>query len=160
MPEFVYRAEIADPSQTDRITQAIEETLDDLEIDYRSVNSEVSIGYDPHENRLGGFHRDDPETSRQAALDNYPRSGTQRESCLHYVVFAGSRGATFEEIQNELEMFSAAKRLTELSQGRWVADSDRRRKTSRGSDAVVYIATDRARRYVEDRVGSHALGAI
>ncbi len=43
---------------------------------------------------VGAYHRDDPITSREAALRNAPRSGTQRAAVLAALGVAGDRGLT------------------------------------------------------------------
>lgn len=100
--------------------------------------------------QLGGF-TGSSETSRRAALDNYPRAGSQRWRVLRLLRDAGGHGATAAE----LPMHSADRRLSELKAGGWVEqaryenDALRTRKTPRGSRAAVYVLTDRARRALD-----------
>ena len=97
-------------------------------------------------NRLGGFARDS-ETSRKAALENFPRSGSQRRRVLLIVVRAGHAGRTSDEIADryEINLYSVKPRLLELRRGGWVRRTGERRTTGgskTGSD--VYVPTARA----------------
>ncbi len=97
---------------------------------------------------LGGFARDS-KTSRKAALENYPRSGSQRWRILNHIGNQGDEGRTRQEVAEDLGMAiqSATGRITELVQGGWVrADGDRTRKTPQKSDAEVLILTEKGRR--------------
>jgi len=91
---------------------------------------------DPGRNRLGGYARDSA-TSRNAALANFPRSGTQRLAVLQAVYLAGPRGATSDEIsaRHGIRLYSVKPRLLELRRGGWVA----RNGDVRRSD--VYVLT-------------------
>lgn len=105
-------------------------------------------------NKLGGFQRDS-ETSRRAAIDNYPRSGSQRHRALVDVAKAGDHGRTRHEIADNLGLVinSATARVSELLQGGWVVqDAARTRPTSTGSEAAVLILTDRGRAYIIENV--------
>lgn len=73
---------------------------------------------------LGPFARDS-ETSRQAALANYPRQGTQRWLILRYLFDRqeeGRPGCTREELAIELGMSPDAvrPRVVELRRGGWI----------------------------------------
>lgn len=90
------------------------------------------------ENSVGPSHG--AATSRKAALDNYPRSGSQR----HRILLAlRNRGMTREEIEFALQLSGNAvrPRVDELMKGGWVEATDRTRKTTLGSDAEVLVAT-------------------
>lgn len=103
---------------------------------------------DPGANRVGASHSGDPDTSRQAARANAPRSGSQRRRVLDAVAAAGARGVTAEEVAAATGMRSgasgnsAAKRLSELKADGWVAAvPGLHRRTAQGSKAQVYRTT-------------------
>jgi hypothetical protein len=95
---------------------------------------------DPDRNRLGPFQRDS-ETSREAALDNYPRSGTQRRRVLDAIVTADD-GYTREELSVDLHLplNSVHPRVVELVNAGLVVASSKTRTTSTGSRAAVLMA--------------------
>lgn len=113
----------------------------------------------PDENALGGF-TSDSETSRKAALDNYPRSGSQRYRCLVAIAKSGIAGRTFDELRQELDLYSADRRLSELKDGGWIESNGQERKTQHGSDAVVYILTGKGQREVDAREADITVGAL
>lgn len=88
-------------------------------------------------------HRGDPATSRGAALDNYPRSGTQKRRVLDELYRRGSRGATYPELQQALGIGSAQQRLSDLKKDGWVEPNGLERRTPRGSMADVYVVTQK-----------------
>lgn len=100
-------------------------------------------------NRLGGFRSTDPSTSRKAALDNYPRSGTQRARCFAAILTAGDRGATCAEVMDATDLAhqSASTRLSELKRGGWVVASGER-TGELGAKQEVLVATRKAREAV------------
>lgn len=98
---------------------------------------------DYEQDALGGFTADS-ETSRNAALANYPRSGRQRHQILMAVFRAGAYGKTFDEIRDDLSIYSADRRMSELAEGGWLEVTERTRKTNRGSDARVMVCTPKA----------------
>jgi hypothetical protein len=83
------------------------------------------------------------DTSRKAALHNYPRSGTQRHRILCRVVAAGARGMTRDEITNVLGMSQSSThpRVLELIEGEWLKETDDVRLTQTGAEAHVLVAT-------------------
>lgn len=100
---------------------------------------------EPGEDALGAFSGSAPDTSRQAAVANYPRSGTQREEILGLVVVRGTMGATRDEL---VEMTQrppnvVTPRVKELVEGGWLEETDRRRKTRAQQDAVVLVASQK-----------------
>lgn len=100
----------------------------------------------PDRKALGAFQRES-STSRKAALDNYPRSGTQRERILKLVALHAEDGRTRDElcVALELDVSSVNPRISELKEGGWIEqDGDRTRKTRRGSEAAVMVLTDKA----------------
>jgi hypothetical protein len=105
----------------------------------------------PDDNRLGKFHGPDagaPETERAAAVSVYPRTGTARRRVLDFIYGSGSHGATDEEIQTGLAMGANTQRprRVELLNDGWIEDSENRRKTSTGTDAVAWVMTEVGRR--------------
>jgi hypothetical protein len=93
----------------------------------------------PAEGIVGAHH---PDTSRLAALEVAPRTGTQRARVLDYIRTRGSRGATDAEIQHALGMNGNTERprRIELVEGGWLTDSGLRRTVS-GRPAIVWSAS-------------------
>jgi hypothetical protein len=102
---------------------------------------------DASANGLGGFARDSA-TSRKAALDNYPRSGTQRARVLAALMEAadGAGGLTRDELCVALNMPPnvLTPRVKELIDGGWAHETDVNRRTRAGSEAVVVAVTEKA----------------
>jgi hypothetical protein len=105
-----------------------------------------NTGDDPAADALGAFSGNAPDTSRKAALDNYPRSGSQRLMVLEKVMATGLRGLTRDDISviTELPPNVATPRVKELVEGGWLDETDRTRKTRSGSEATVLIASQKA----------------
>lgn len=95
---------------------------------------------DPTANRLGHWARGAPSTSRQAALRNYPRSGTQRGRILQWIQKRGDAGATVDEVETAAQWphQTVSARVNELMHGGWIIDSGRRRRTRNGAPATVW----------------------
>src|SRR5215471_1700642 len=93
---------------------------------------------------IGRWHSDDPATSRSAAIDNYPRLGTQRWKCLELIADAGAAGANFNELQR-IGGDSMRQRCTDLKQGGFIECDGQRRTTERHSEAQVYRLTPKGR---------------
>lgn len=105
---------------------------------------------EPDQLTIGEFHHPDsgaPETERYAAIAQYPKSGTDRRRVLDFIAARGDEGATDEEIALGLNMrhYTAAPRRTELRDGGWVGDSGKRRPTTTGSPAAVWVLSERGR---------------
>ena len=95
---------------------------------------------------IGKFHGPDagaPDTEREAAISVYPRTGTGRRRVLDYLYGSGSHGATDEEISVALglRLYTAAPRRNELRDLGWIEDSGRRRETTTGARAAVWVMT-------------------
>jgi hypothetical protein len=90
--------------------------------------------------RLGPFVKGS-ETSRQAAIDNYPRSNTQRRRVLDAIVAAGEDGHTRDELSITLRLpiNSVLPRVVELKRDGFVVESSKTRTTSTGSRATVLV---------------------
>lgn len=103
-------------------------------------------------NALGAFAASS-DTSRQAALDNYPRSGTQRRRVLEAIGQAGEWGRTRDELAHELGLSGNAirPRVCELSDGGFVEESGRTRKTDLGSEAAVLVLTTKGREQMREQ---------
>lgn len=110
---------------------------------------------DPEQHELGPFQAGS-ETSRQAALDNYPRAGTQRWRILQDLRRVGTSGRTRQELAHLLDLSenTIRPRIVELMEGGWVnartedgPDGGRlvTRKTKDGSLAEVLVLTERGR---------------
>lgn len=100
------------------------------------------------EDAQGGTRNTDPETSRKAALQNMPRSGSQRHRALVAIVAAGSHGLTGHEVSEAtgIEYRSVTPRLRELKDGDWIVDADFTRATNLNAQAQVLLATEKGRR--------------
>lgn len=98
----------------------------------------------PGESKLGPFARDSA-TSRKAALDAYPRQGSQRSRIIGSLAMEG--GATREELAIRLALSenTIRPRVRELIDGGWIEESDHTRPTTRGSDATILELTHKAR---------------
>lgn len=82
------------------------------------------------------------ETSKAAAYDNKPRSGSQRYKVLK-AIQGTVTGLTRDEIAETLDLpdSSADGRVWELLQGGFIQETDRKRTTRNGSQAVVLVTT-------------------
>lgn len=108
--------------------------------------------------RAGKHHRDARPTELKAALKIAPKAGTQRFEVLRRIGNAGLDGLTQWEIVNLTGFLrsSVAPRVKELVEGGWIEDSKRERKEQTGSHAVVWIATDRGRRFLREQARRRA----
>jgi hypothetical protein len=105
----------------------------------------------PDADDLGAFHGPQagaPETERLAAIAVYPRTGTSRRRVLDAIRAAGDAGRTDEELSIELRLRwrSTAPRRNELLNGGWIVDSHRRRRTTSGATAAVWVLSEAGRR--------------
>ena len=123
------------PAMRGALDQLGIETGDDF------VISRAPDGDAAAKNKLGGFKS---ETGRQAALDNYPRSGSQRWQVLQAV--AGRGPITSVEIAREegMHLPSVKPRLTELRQGGFV-EKRGTKPGPKGSKVDAYVLTPRGR---------------
>lgn len=143
---------------------ALRKALDEAGVEYGGAFAVVRVGEDgmvldfqghddvpvedPAANALGGFTADSA-TSRKAALDNYPRSGTQRARVLGAIVATAPHGRTAHEVAAATGLYygSVTPRIGELKRGGWIVASEETRKSEHGSDAEVLYATERALTY-------------
>lgn len=79
-------------------------------------------------------------TSRAAAAQALPKSGTNRARILDYITKAG--GATDEELELALNLSGNTVRPCRVSlvQDGWVVDSGKRRPVRSGNDAIIWCA--------------------
>lgn len=150
-PEFaeavaVAAEEIERPEPTPAPTS--EEATPPAETDIPEPPSLLDPLPDPDENRLGRFSdpavSGAPETQRQAAVLVYPETGSQRRRVLDAIVDAADDGMTDDELERGLGLRhqTASARRNELAADGWIEDSGRRRPTSSGRDAAVWILTE------------------
>jgi hypothetical protein len=104
---------------------------------------------DPSKNGPGGFRHSDPNTSRKAAFDVLPRTGSQRLRALQAVAVASPGGYTYEEVEQATGISGVWKRLSELKQGGWIRVIGQRKIESTGSEGDIYALTEKGwRQYV------------
>lgn len=98
---------------------------------------------DPDTRQLGPFAKNS-ETSRRAAIDNYPRQGSQRWRILKALSMTPLTRYEIQQ-QTRLDENSVRPRVLELIEGGWVRETDLTRPTGSKSKAVVLDLTDKAR---------------
>jgi len=83
-----------------------------------------------------------PTTSRQAAIDNMPRAGTQRRRVYEAIHLEGDRGITRDELERSMldNANSIRPRVKELLEAGLIEETDRTRTTSSGSQAAILVA--------------------
>ncbi len=86
----------------------------------------------------------DSETSIAAAKDVRPKAPSYRAACLGFVYGRGRAGATNEEVATALGMKiqTVCPRMKELREAGQLVDSQLRRETDSGRQAVVWIHKD------------------
>lgn len=107
---------------------------------------------DVSQNALGPFSSES-DTSREAALFNYPRSGTQRWQVLTAIVSSGGR--TRDQLSEQLHLpdSSVDARVWELKKGGWIEESGRKERTRAAAEATVLVATTHGREEVQRQEG-------
>lgn len=115
-------------------------------VERRCPEAELS---DPAKKEIGGFRKGARKTSREAAIKQYPRSGTKRLRVLEAFAQAGSRGLTHDELTellspDNLGISTWRSRASELEHGGWIEDSGFKRKSRSNEPATVWTLTDRA----------------
>lgn len=109
---------------------------------------------DPTVTDLGPFARQS-DASRDAALENYPKAGSQRERVLMAVAKTSGHGVTRDELAQLLELGDSTvdARVWELKRGGFVRDEpERQRDTRQGGKANVLVLTDKARLVLADEL--------
>lgn len=142
--------------------------LEEIGVDYgeefvvvkaSEFNSQPSLT----ESQLGPFARDS-ETSRQAAIDNYPREGGQRRAILSTFAaqipsanFGSYKGYTRDELETITKLSGNAirPRVKELIEGGYLEESDDVRLTRAGSEATVLQITELGRRVFLPETSTH-----
>ena len=86
------------------------------------------------------------DTSRLAAASIRGKAPTVQQQVLEYLVRSGTDGCTDEETAQALGLRTASQtaRRNELCESGLVVDSGRRRLTSAGRSAIVWVATPTA----------------
>jgi hypothetical protein len=137
-------------------------TLEEIAVDYgeefvilpaADLANGTIYELDAHDQtKLGGF-RSGSDSARKAAIDNYPRSGSQRHRVLVALVEAGERGVTSDEIHAStgMNLYSVKPRLIELREGGWAEQNGKTRPSPRGSATDVYVATERGKAAVREK---------
>jgi len=102
---------------------------------------------DPGRQAIGKFNAGGPDTQRKAAIAQWPTSGTQRRHILDFIAEQEDRGATDEEIEQcfGARHQSASARRNELMNDGWIEDSGKRRRTTSGKEAIVWVLSDAGR---------------
>lgn len=122
------------------ILAAVEDLLDGARLRYQVEQQE------PNRNHLGPFSKNS-DTSRKAALGNFPKSGSQRDRVLRAIRDSGPQtGITRDELARKLGLpdSSVDGRVWELKQGQWVCEADHTRPTSSGGEAHALVLTGKS----------------
>lgn len=118
--------------------------------------------HQPDENQLGRWRKGGPSASRQAAIDNYPRSGSQKQLILRALLERGERGYTADELRTDyshvLRFNTTAARLHDLEKDGWL-DVLGERATSSGSKGRVYTLSAEAAQWVRSKEQAGTLPA-
>jgi Arc/MetJ-type ribon-helix-helix transcriptional regulator len=140
----------------------IRTATNELAARHRAGNGNPLIG-----DHAGAARRSDPSTSKAAARDVAPRSGSQRRRALEVIRDAGAHGATTDEVIEVLDLSrppgaprpavnGVARRVTDLLQAGAIetvplvgTSTPATRKTRHGSDALVYVVTAKGRAWLE-----------
>lgn len=102
---------------------------------------------DPGAEAEGRHHKEGHDTEHDAAAAIRPVAGTWRQRVLRAIADSGEEGRTDWEIHQETGgvLYTIAPRRTELARDGWIVDSGRRRATNTGTNAIVWVLTDRGR---------------
>lgn len=131
-------------------TSDLTRELDDLGVDRGEAfyvvpasELEATIG----ENSTGGARRSDPDTSKDAALEVFPRSGSQRRKIFDAIAAAGENGLTSEEVSESTGIAfarSSGPRISELKRGGWIEPNGTRPGTLKAEQEVL-VLTEKGR---------------
>jgi hypothetical protein len=112
----------------------------------------------PSQPRAGRHHKGAKSTEIGAALSVTSISGAQRVEILRVVANAGYNGMTQWEIVDRTNILrsSVAGRVNDLTEGGWLEDSGRTRVEKTNRPAIVWVATERGRRFVHERTKRRA----
>lgn len=118
-------------------------TLEELNALLETTDGDKSI----YEGNLGAFAKDS-ETSRNAALMNYPKRATQKGEILACFETAGEEGLTRHEALgmmkaqgSKVELNSILPRVKELLEGDFLEATARTRATPSGAEGEVLVIT-------------------
>lgn len=100
---------------------------------------------DPTAARIGRWNRKGQLTQRNAAVDNYPRSGSQRGRILALIASVGPMTSDEAEHRLRLPHQSCSARFNELMNGGWIVDTNEKAMTRTGSEAILWDLSDLAR---------------
>ncbi len=105
----------------------------------KDVEIDLQPRPEPSTNTPGKVGREHPETAKKAADRIQPATGTQRQRVLTALAEV-TDGMTDEELQSVLTMNPSSQRprRIELVEQGWVEDSGTRRKTTSGTEAIVW----------------------
>ena len=92
------------------------------------------------ENQLPGFRSNDPKTSRNAAIDKYPTTGSDREKALDVIWENRENGTTADEVRIATGIDGIWKRVSELKKHGFIYAKGTRKVTS-GSRASIFYPT-------------------
>lgn len=110
----------------------------------------VPLEHDPTANAQGGARGSDPGTSKKAARDIYPRSGSQRHKALMAVASKGDTGAIADDVSEitGIEWRSITPRLGELKKHGWVEPRGDTREGRMGAQQEVIVITEKAQKWI------------
>lgn len=106
------------------------------------------------ENSVGGARSSDPSTSKDAAVDVFPRSGSQRRRIFEAIAAAGADGLTSEEVSEITGIpfaRSSGPRISELKRGGWI-ETHGTREGSMGAEQEVLVLTAKGQAAAETEV--------
>lgn len=128
------------PSVPSHVLAAVEDVLTAAQVNYHVEDQ------DPTVNAPGAFRRTDPSTSKRAAGEQFPRSGSQRYRVLMAIINAGWQGATATQIEEKtgIPFRSLTPRIGELKRGGWVKAAGFTRTGSMGAQQEAVIVTQKA----------------
>lgn len=143
----------ASPADVQAYHRALARALEGLGVDYgqdfevgksRTPHRELYELAHPNEDAVGGTAPS--PASINAALQNLPASGSQRDRILRLAVERREQGVTSDEASAELgiQRASAKPRFVELRVGGWLRLDGRTRKSAGGGRVEVHVATEKA----------------
>jgi|TARA_R110000796_G_C14519982_1_gene430763 hypothetical protein len=103
-------------------------------------------------------------TSREAAVDVLPKTGTQRRMVYDHIVTRGAYGATIDECATSLDMpvQSVTPRRRELEDQGLLVDSGVVRKGTYSQNGIVWVAADEgdAKPYVQPQTKDSQIASL
>lgn len=95
--------------------------------------------------RAGGARRGDPGTSKQAASNATPRTGSQRAKAMAAIIARGPRGATAHDVFDDTGIDGIWKRVSDLKHGGWLNVIGTRIPDGKSDAVEVYVPSAKAR---------------